>query len=77
MYISPQRVNDQVIRQLLTVVGWSIHWERLGRAGRVPGGMIVLSREQMEQYHQSGKKHLESILKYIGTISKRTERKIA
>ena len=44
------------------------------RAGRVPSGTIVLSRERTERSHHSEKKEcLERVLKNIGTISKRTE----
>ena len=47
------------------------------RAGRVPGGTIVLSRERTERSRTipSFRKNerLERVLKNIGTISKRTE----
>ena len=51
-----------------------------GRAGRVPGGTIVLSRERTERSRMipSFRKNerLEWVLKNIGTISKRTEREL-
>ena len=49
-----------------------------GRAGRVPGGTIVLSQERTKRSRtipsfKKKNEHLEPVLKNIGTISKRTE----
>ena len=48
------------------------------RDGRVPGGTIVLSRDErndQERSHRSRKnERLECVLKNIGMIGKRTER---
>ena len=49
------------------------------RAGRVPGGTIVLSRERTERSRmipsfRKKNERLERVLKNIGTISKRMER---
>ena len=51
----------------------------ISRAGRVNGGTIVLSRERTERSRtipsfRKKNERLESVLKNIGTISKRTER---
>ena len=49
-----------------------------GRAGHVPGGTIVLSRERTERSRTipsfQKKERSERVLKNFGTISKRTER---
>ena len=52
-----------------------------GRAGRVNGGTIVLSRERTERSRtipsfRKKNERLERVLKNIGTITKRTERKL-
>ena len=49
---------------------------RQPRAGRVPGGTIVLSQERTERSRmipsfRKNNEHLEPVLKNIGTISKR------
>ena len=46
------------------------------RAGRVPGGMIVLSPERTEQSFHENNKPSECVLKNFGMISKRTEREL-
>jgi len=51
------------------------------RAGRVPGGMIVLSRERTERSRTipsfwKKNERLERVLKNVWTISKRTEREL-
>ena len=75
-----QRSSHQVQGNYYTITKQVLRGRPVNRAGRIPGGTIVLSRERTERSRRipsfQKNERLERVLKIFGTISKRTEREL-